>query len=87
MNLFVDDFLAASAILGKDEDELENDPIAVRSWDGHQVSVGAQVAVTDAVAVRGAVVGYLFSESHRDPGLGDQSFGVTPVRAREARHC
>jgi hypothetical protein len=67
--LFVEDFISASAVIGSDVD-LEVEPVAERSWDGHQIAAGVLITPTEQITIRGEAIGYVLSESKRHDGLG-----------------
>ena len=64
--VYVEDFQAASGILGDESEEIVPD----RSWDGHQLSVGGRWQVSERLQIEGAAVIYLLSKSHRPNALG-----------------
>jgi len=66
LSLFAEDFQPSSMVLAE---ELEH-PVPFRSWDGHQVGVGARWKVTPRVAVEAQTVFYVLSASRRHPGAG-----------------
>jgi hypothetical protein len=77
LSVFVEDFMAAAAVIGSDEDR-EVEPIAARSWDGHQIAAGLLFTPHEQLTVRAEARGYLLSESKRTDGLGGLiSVGVT----------
>jgi hypothetical protein len=77
LTVFVEDFMSASTVVGSDRD-YELDPVPSLSWDGHQVSLGGAVAITEHVSVRAEVVAYVLSPSDRSDGLGAR--GAVTVR-------
>ena len=70
ISLYVEDFQAASGVLG---DELWVETAPERSWDGHQIAIGARWQPTDRVKVEGAAVIYALSRTRRSRGLGGQA--------------
>lgn len=77
LSVFVEDFMAAAAVIGSDEDRLL-EPIAARSWDGHQIGAGLLFTPHEQITVRAQAIGYLLSESKRADGLGGVvAVGVT----------
>jgi hypothetical protein len=67
LRLFVEDFQPASGVVGGAERDA---PAPRRSWDGHQVALGARWAVTADVQVEAETIGYVLSATHREPGVG-----------------
>jgi hypothetical protein len=67
LRVFVEDFQPASGIVGGgDEDE----PIPARSWDGHQVGVGARYQLSERVQIEAQATTYVLSGTNRGEGLG-----------------
>ncbi|MBL4847069.1 MAG: hypothetical protein JKY65_16235 [Planctomycetes bacterium] len=65
--LFVEDFQPSSGIVGGDDDR---EPAVARSWDGHQIALGARWLASDRVRCEAALVGYVLSRTFRDEALG-----------------
>lgn len=66
LSLFVEDFMSSTAVLGRDDEEWISRP----SWDGHQVALGVLAQPHEQLSLRGEVIGFLLSETRRDPDVG-----------------
>lgn len=66
VSLYAEDFQPASGVLGDDSDEVAPD----RSWDGHQVAMGARWQASDRLQIEGAAVIYTLSRTGRSSAVG-----------------
>lgn len=69
VEVFVEDFQPASLVVG-DPKELLLEPPPLRSWDGHQISLGARWRPSAGVSLEAAAVFHVLSATRRSPSVG-----------------
>lgn len=69
LGLFVEDFQPASLVVG-DSEELQRHPPPLRSWDGHQVSVGLRWNPCSRGRIEAAAVLHVLSATQRTSSVG-----------------